>query len=48
MTTQPKQYQNEILKSQKETKSIPPTHKYMTVHFPSLVQAFQEKVAGLS
>jgi len=32
----------------KEAKSIPLTHKYMTAHFPDLVQALQSKVAGLN
>jgi len=41
------QLQNLIVKSWKETKLIAVTHKYMTIHFPGLVQALQYKVAGL-
>jgi hypothetical protein len=35
--TFPKSYR----KLQKEAKSIPLTHKYMTAHFPGMAQAFQ-------
>jgi len=39
-------------KSNKQTKrvakSITRSHKYMTVHFPDLVNALQEKVAWLT
>ena len=37
------QLNNQISKSLKEGKSIPLTHKYMTSHFPSLVQALKKK-----
>ena len=40
--------QNQISKSQKEAKSIPLTHKYMTGHVLGLGQALQYKVAGLN
>jgi len=33
-TTLSEQFQNAIEKWQKETQSIPITHKYMTTHFP--------------
>jgi hypothetical protein len=32
-------FQNQISKSQKEAKSTPLKQKYMTAHFPGLVQA---------
>jgi len=40
-----KQLQNQIIKLWKEanSRSIPPTHKYMTTHFPGLVQALLKK-----
>ena len=36
-----KRFQNAIEQSLKKGKWIPPTHKYMTTHFPCLVQALQ-------
>jgi len=36
--TPSEQFQNTIEKSQKDAKSIPLIHKYMTAHFPDLVQ----------
>jgi hypothetical protein len=38
-TTLSEQFTNKVLKSDKESKSIPLTYKYMTTHFPGLVQA---------
>jgi hypothetical protein len=35
------QFQNKISKSYKEAKSISIAHKYMTGHFPALVQVLQ-------
>jgi hypothetical protein len=45
-----KQPQNQIIKLWKEAnpRSIPLTHKYMTTHFPGLVQALLKKVTGLN
>ena len=40
-TTLSEQFQNQISKSQKETKSISLTHKYMAAHFSVLTQALQ-------
>jgi len=39
--TPSEQFQNQIEISQKEAKSIPLIHKYMTAHFPSLIQTLQ-------
>ena len=47
-TTLLEQFQNQISKSQKYAKSIPLIHKYITDHFPDLIQALQQKVTGLN
>ena len=36
-------FRNPTEKSQKEAKTTPLTHKYMTAHFPGLIQALQKK-----
>ena len=40
-TTISEQFKNPIEGSQRETQLIPLTHKYMTAHFPGLIQPLQ-------
>jgi len=48
ITTLTEHFQIPIEKSMMEAKSTPQTHKYITIHFPGLLKAFQSNVAGLS
>jgi hypothetical protein len=47
ITTLTEHFQISIEKSMVEAKSTPQTHKYITIHFPGLLKAFQSNVAGL-